>query len=64
MPISGGARSRITAALIGACTLTALNNGLVILGATVGVLQVTRGALFLIVVSVLMARHRERLLAK
>ena len=64
MPISGGARSRITAGIVGALTLTAFNNGLVILGATVGVLQVTRGALFLIVVSALMFRQRERLLAK
>jgi ribose transport system permease protein len=64
MPISGGARSRITAALVGACTLTVLNNGLVILGASVGTLQVTRGALFLIVVSVMTARHRDRLLAR
>ena len=64
MPISGGARSRITAGIVGAFTLTAFNNGLVILGAEVGTLQATRGALFLIVVSLLMVRQRERLLAK
>jgi ribose transport system permease protein len=64
MPVSGGARSRITAAIIGACTITALKNGLVILGLSVGALQAVQGLLFVLVVGVLALRNREKLLAR
>ncbi len=64
MPISGGARSKITAAIIGAFTITALNNGLVIVGVSTGILQAIRGALFLTVVALMMFKHREKLLPR
>lgn len=64
MPISGGARSKITAAIIGATTITALNNGLVILGGSTGALQAVRGVLFLTVVGLMIIRYRDRLLPR
>ena len=64
MPISGGAKSRISAAIIGAFTITALNSGLSLIGASPGVLQMVRGLLFLVVVTLLVLGHRERLLVR
>jgi ribose transport system permease protein len=64
MPISGGARSKITAAIIGASTITVLNNGLVILGMSTGALQAVRGVLFLVVVGLMVLQHREQYLPR
>lgn len=64
MPISGGARSKITAAIIGASTITVLNNGLVILGMSTGALQAVRGVLFLVVVGLMVLQHREQFLPR
>lgn len=64
MPISGGARSRITAAIVGAFTITALNNGLTVMGASPGVLQLVRGLLFVTVVGLMALRNRQRLLVR
>ncbi|ADQ08046.1 inner-membrane translocator [Caldicellulosiruptor hydrothermalis 108] len=64
MPISGGAKSKITAALIGAFTITALNNGLVIMGASVGALQAIRGVIFLIIITLMLLNQREKLLPR
>ena len=64
MPISGGARSKITSAIIGAFTVTALNNGLVILGVSTGVLQAVRGILFLLVVALMAMKTRGKFLIR
>lgn len=50
MPIYGGSRSRSYAALIGAMTVSVLNNGLLMMGVDATVLQGVRGLLFLILV--------------
>lgn len=64
MPISGGARSRITAALVGGITLTLLNNGLVLLGVSIGYLQIVRGALFVGVLVLSGLKTRSKILVR
>lgn len=50
MPISGGSKSRAYAAVIGAVTVTALNNGLLMVGVPSTVVQGVRGVVFLLLV--------------
>ena len=50
MSIFGGSRSSIFSGLIGALTVTVLNNGLLMIGVSATVLQGIRGILFLILV--------------
>lgn len=64
MPITGGPRSKITAGIIGAFTITTLNNGLIMLGISTGHLQLIKGILFLIVLSILTIGNRGRLLQR
>lgn len=64
MPLSGGPRSKISAGLIGAVTITVLNSGLAILGLTTGQIQVTRGIVFIIVVLVSSLSYRGKLLPR
>jgi ribose transport system permease protein len=64
MPLSGGPRSRISAALVGAATITVLNSGLIIMGAGTGVIQIFRGAIFLAVVLIASLNYRTQLLPR
>lgn len=64
MPISGGSKSKISAAVIGASTITILNTTLTILGLTVGSIQIVRGLLFLLVVFVTSMAYRGKLLPR
>lgn len=50
MPISGGSKSRAYAAVIGAVTVTALNNGLLMVGVNPTWVQGVRGIVFLLLV--------------
>ncbi|MGM9607260.1 MAG: ABC transporter permease [Oscillospiraceae bacterium] len=50
MPISGGSKSRAYAAVIGAVTVTALNNGLLMVGVNPTLIQGVRGVIFLLLV--------------
>lgn len=50
MPITGGSKSKAYAAVIGAITVTVLNNGLLMIGVDSTVLQGVRGVIFLILV--------------
>lgn len=50
MPISGGSKSRAYAAIIGAVTVTALNNGLLMVGVPSTLIQGVRGIVFLLLV--------------
>lgn len=47
MPLSGGARSKITAAIVGSFSVVILTQVLIIMGADYGVNQVVKGILFL-----------------
>lgn len=50
MPISGGSKSRAYAGAIGAITVTALNNGLLMVGVSSTFVQAVRGVIFLLLV--------------
>lgn len=64
MPLSGGAKSKISAALIGAAIITVLNNGLMVIGVDSGSIQLVRGILFLIVVFITGFSYRSNLLPR
>lgn len=64
MPLTGGPRSRISAGLIGAATITVLNTGLTILGLSTTVIQIFRAIVFLGVVYVASMTYRTKLLPR
>ena len=64
MPLSGGPRSKISAALVGAATITVLNSGLIIMGVGTGTIQIFRGVIFLAVVLVASLNYRTQLLPR
>jgi len=68
MPISGGARTRIYAALIGGLSMALLNQTMTTLlsesSAGNGIAQIVRAILFLVVVWIAVAGHRGRLLPR
>lgn len=64
MPLSGGPRSKISAGLVGAVTITVLNSGLTILGLTTGQIQICRGIVFIVVVLVSSLSYRGKLLPR
>ena len=64
MPLSGGPRSKISAGLIGAATITILNSGLTIMGLSTGQIQICRGIVFIVVVFVSSFSYRSRLLPR
>ena len=49
-PMGGGAKAKISAPVIGGLMLSALNNGLVIMGVTSQTQQVIKGAIFIVIV--------------
>ena len=64
MPISGGPKSRISAALIGALTITVLNNGLGLCNVSNEDIQIVRGIVFLVVVFITSMTYRTKLLPR
>jgi ribose transport system permease protein len=64
MPLSGGPRSKISAAIIGAATITFLNSGLAIMGLSTGTIQIFRGVVFLIVVLITSLSYRTQMLPR
>ena len=64
MPLSGGARSKISAGLVGAVTITVLNSGLAIMGLDAGEIQICRGIVFIIVVLLASLSYRGKLLPR
>lgn len=64
MPLSGGPRSKISAGVIGAATITVLNSGLIIMGVDTGMIQIVRGAIFIVVVFVSSLNYRTQLLPR
>ena len=64
MPLAGGAKSKISAALVGAAIITVLNNGLMVIGVDSGVIQLVRGILFLVVVYITGFSYRTNLLPR
>jgi ribose transport system permease protein len=64
MALSGGPRSKISAAVVGAATITVLNSGLVIMGVGPGSIQIVRGVIFLVVVLIASLNYRTQLLPR
>lgn len=64
MPLSGGPKSKISAGLIGAVTITLLNSGLTIMGLSTGQIQIVRGIVFIAVVFVSSFSYRGKLLPR
>lgn len=64
MPISGGPRTKISAGIIGAATITILNSGLAIMGLSTGNIQICRGIVFLVVVLVASFSYRTKMLPR
>ncbi|MFV0464640.1 MAG: ABC transporter permease [Lachnospiraceae bacterium] len=64
MPLTGGPRSKISAGLVGAVTITVLNSGLTIMGLSTGQIQICRGVVFILVVLVASLSYRGKLLPR
>ena len=64
MPLSGGPRSKIGAALIGSATITILNNGLSIMNVSNDDIQIVRGLIFLAVVFLTSMSYRTKYLPR
>lgn len=64
MSVSGGARSKVGAALVGALSITVLNQVLLVLGASFGMTQLVKGLMFLAVVFVATLNYRTKLLPR
>ena len=64
MPISGGPRTRVSAGIVGAATITVLNSGLAIMGLSSGTIQLVRGIVFLAVVFVASFSYRTKMLPR
>ncbi len=64
MPLTGGPRSRISAGLIGACTITVLNMGLTMMNLSTAVVQICRAIVFLAMVYVASMTYRTKLLPR
>lgn len=64
MPLSGGPKSKISAGLIGAATITVLNSGLSIMGLNTGQIQIVRGIVFIVVVFISSFSYRGKLLPR
>ncbi|MBR5572839.1 MAG: ABC transporter permease [Oscillospiraceae bacterium] len=64
MPLTGGPRSRISAGLIGAATITVLNMGLTMMGLSTAVVQIFRAIVFIAVVYVASMTYRTKLLPR
>ncbi len=64
MPLTGGPRSRISAGLIGAATITVLNMGLTMMNLSTAVIQICRAVVFLAMVYVASMTYRTKLLPR
>ena len=64
MSVSGGARSKIGASIVGGLSITVLNQVLLVLGASFGMTQLIKGVMFLAVVFVASLNYRTKLLPR
>lgn len=64
MPLSGGPRSKVSAGILGAATITVLNSGLTIMGLSTGQIQICRGIVFIVVVFISSFSYRTKLLPR
>ena len=64
MPVSGGARSKITAALVGSLSMVLLSQILLTLGMDPGSSQLIKSILFLVVVFLTTVSYRRKFLPR
>lgn len=64
MPVSGGARSRIHSAVIGALSMTLLSQIMLMLNLNSGISQMVKAAIFLLVVFISMSDGRKNILPR
>lgn len=64
MPLTGGPRTRISAGILGAATISVLNAGLTMLGLGVSTIQTYRAVIFLAVVFISSMNYRSKLLPR
>ena len=64
MPLNGGPRSRISAGIVGAATITVLNAGLTMIGLGLAAIQICRAVVYLVVVYVASMTYRTKLLPR
>lgn len=64
MPVSGGARSKITAALIGAFSMTFLSQIMTLFNLNMGIGQMVKAVIFLFVVFVATSNQRSKMLPR
>lgn len=64
MPVSGGARSKISAALIGSLSMVLLSQIMIILNYSSGISQLVKSILFLLVVTISGLKGRKPMLAR
>jgi ribose transport system permease protein len=64
MPVSGGARSKITSAVIGAFSMTLLNQIMIMLNLNSGIGQMVKAAIFILVVFLATSDQRGKLLPR
>lgn len=64
MPVTGGARSRVSSAIIGSLTLAFLNQGLTLVGMEATHIQTLRGLLFIIILAITCFKKRYDVLPR
>lgn len=64
MPVSGGARSKITAAVIGAFSMTFLSQIMTMLNLNVGIGQMVKAVIFLLVVYIAVGKRQSKQLVR
>lgn len=64
MPVSGGARSKVSAAVIGAFSMTLLSQIMTMLNLNSGIGQIVKAVIFLGVVYIASGNHKDRLLVR
>ena len=64
MPVSGGARSKITSAAIGAISMTLLNQIMLTLSLDSGIGQMVKAMIFILVVFISMSSHKGNILPR
>ena len=64
MPLMGGPRSKVTAGLVGAATISVLNAGLTMMNLDIATIQISRAIIFLVVVYIASMTYRTNLLPR
>jgi ribose transport system permease protein len=64
MPVSGGARSKIYSAVVGALSMTLLSQIMLMLNLNSGISQMVKAIIFILVVFISMSDNRKNILPR